>query len=451
MLFAIVLIVLIVGSVLFHFLSPWWLTPIASNWGMIDDTINITFWVTGFVFVSVNLFMAYAVVRFRYRKDRKAQYQPENKKLELWLTGLTAVGVAAMLAPGLFVWAQFVDVPEDADVVEAAGQQWHWTFRFPGKDGELGKVDNRYITAENPFGMSPNDPKGQDDIVVNNNEVHLPLDRPVKILLRSKDVLHNFAVAEFRVKMDLVPGLVSYLWFTPTRTGTFDLLCEELCGIAHYTMRGKVVIDEEPDYQAWLAQQPTYAETLAQGSGDAVAGKPLYAACGGCHGALGEGNQALNAPKLAGQSAWYLKRQLRYFQEGVRGAHEQDVFGQQMAPMAAILADRNTLNNVVAYIEGLPDDLPKLTVSGDMDNGKRLYATCGACHGQKGEGRYALNSPKISRQLDWYLVRQLQNFQQGVRGYHLRDSYGPQMVSMAKILTDKQAVNDVVFYISSLK
>ena len=113
---AIVLIVLILGSVLFHFLSPWYFTPIASNWGSIDDTISITFWVTGAVFVAVNLFMAYAVIRYRQRKGARAAYQPENKKLEGWLLGVTTVGVAAMLTPGLWAWANIVEAPADAAV-----------------------------------------------------------------------------------------------------------------------------------------------------------------------------------------------------------------------------------------------------------------------------------------------------------------------------------------------
>ncbi len=118
MVFAVVLILLVVGSVIFHILSPWWFTPLASNWGLIDFTIDLTFWVTGTVFVAVNLFMAYCVIRFRYKKEARAAYEPENKKLEAWLTGLTAVGVAMLLTPGLFVWAEFVTVPEDADVVD---------------------------------------------------------------------------------------------------------------------------------------------------------------------------------------------------------------------------------------------------------------------------------------------------------------------------------------------
>src|SRR6266508_408284 len=230
MVVAIVLVLLIVGSVLFHYVSPWYFTPIASNWGTIDDTIAITFWVTGTVFVAINLFMAVAVLRFGYRKDRRAGYETENKKLEWLLLGITTVGVADMLAPGLFVWGKFVVVPEDATVVEAVAQQWNWSYRLPGKDGKLGTVDARYVSAEIPFGMNPDDPNGQDDILIANPELHLPVDKPIKLLLRSKDVLHNFSVAQIRVKIDFVPGLVTHLWFTPTRTGNVGLVWQGRCG-----------------------------------------------------------------------------------------------------------------------------------------------------------------------------------------------------------------------------
>lgn len=268
--FAIVLILLVIGSVLFHFFSPWYLTPLASNWSSIDDALNITFWVTGTVFVLVNLFMAWCVIKFRYKKDRRAHYEPENKKLEIWLTVGTAIGVAAMLAPGLYVWAEFVNPPEDADVFEVLGKQWQWSYRFPGEDGVMGTVDTRHISSDNPFGMNPDDPNGQDDILVSSNDVHLPIDRPVVTLLRSQDVLHDFAVAQFRAKMDMVPGQVTQMWFTPTKIGRYDVLCEELCGMGHYTMRGHVVVDEEADFKTWLKTHPTYAQTIS-GAGAAAA------------------------------------------------------------------------------------------------------------------------------------------------------------------------------------
>src|SRR5690606_38120402 len=225
--------------------SPWWLTPIASNWGMIDGTIDITVWVTGFVFVAVNLFLAYAIIRYRHKQGAKAHYEPENKKLEIWLTAITTIGIMALLAPGLFVWAKFVAMPEDAMEFEVVGQQWEWSYRFPGEDGVFGAVAARFYSGANPFGLDPDDPAGQDDRLVASNEVTLPVNVPLKVLNRSKDVLHNFAVPQFRVKMDMVPGMVTHYWLTPTRTGTFDVLCMELCGIGHYVMRGRVVIAEE--------------------------------------------------------------------------------------------------------------------------------------------------------------------------------------------------------------
>lgn len=252
---ALILVLIAVGSVAFHLLSPWWWTPIASNWGYIDSTIIITFWITGAVFVAIVLFTAYCVYRFRHKPGQQAHYEPESKRLELWLTVITGVGVAAMLTPGLFVWKQFITVPEDATDIEILGQQWQWSFRLPGPDGKLGISDTRLISPDNPLGVSREDPNGRDDVIIEGGELHLPVGKPVKALLRSVDVIHDFYVPEMRAKMDLVPGQVSYIWFTPTRTGSFEILCAELCGVGHPQMRGTVIIQEQKDYQAWLELQ----------------------------------------------------------------------------------------------------------------------------------------------------------------------------------------------------
>jgi len=259
---AVVIFLLVIGSVIFHFASPWWFTDIAADWGSIDFTIDVTLWVTGFVFIAVNLFLAYCVWKFRQKEGHKAVYEPENTKLEMGLSALTTLGVIAMLAPGLFVWANFVSVPEDAAQFEVLAQQWQWQFRYPGADGALGVVDTTLVSEQNPFGINPEDPNGQDDVVVNDPDMHLPLGQPVQALLRSNDVLHNYTVPQFRVKMDLVPGLISYIWFEPTREGTFDIMCEELCGIGHFVMRGSITIEPQEDFDARrlrrLARQPAY-------------------------------------------------------------------------------------------------------------------------------------------------------------------------------------------------
>ena len=261
---AIILILVAVGTVVFHFWSPWWFTELASNWGSMDTTIIITMWVTGVVFIAVILFTAYCVWKFRYQPDRRAEYEPENKKLEVWLTGLTAVGVAVLLAPGLVVWNDFVTVPDDAAEIEVVGSQWAWAYRYPGADGLLGTSNTRNINDDNPFGLNKDDANGKDDILVSSDDLHLPVGQSVNVLLRSIDVLHDFYVPQFRAKMDMVPGLVTFFWLTPTRTGTFDILCAELCGSGHYAMRGKVVVEEEAAFKAWLAEQETFAQQQAR-------------------------------------------------------------------------------------------------------------------------------------------------------------------------------------------
>jgi cytochrome c oxidase subunit II len=261
---ALILVLVAVGSVVFHLFSPWWWTPIASNWGYVDDTLIITFWITGTVFVAVLLFTAYCVLRFRHREGQQALYEPENKRLEWGLTIATALGVAAMLAPGLYVWHQFVTVPADATEVEIVGRQWSWSYRLPGKDGRLGTSNVSNISTDNPLGINANDPNGQDDVVIESDNLHLQIGKPVKFLLRSLDVLHNFYVPEFRGKMDMIPGAITYYWVTPTRPGTFDILCFELCGVGHPQMRGQVVVEEEGAHQAWLEKQKTFAELSGQ-------------------------------------------------------------------------------------------------------------------------------------------------------------------------------------------
>jgi len=158
---AVGILVLVIGTLLFHFLSPWWLTPLAADWGSLDDTLIITFWITGVVFVVVNGFLIWVVIKYRHRPGLKAHYEPESHKLEWWLTVITTVGVIAMLAPGLWAWNSIVTVPDDAREVEVVGQQWNWSFRFPGEDGVLGQVGIEEMSSANPLGLKADDPAGQ--------------------------------------------------------------------------------------------------------------------------------------------------------------------------------------------------------------------------------------------------------------------------------------------------
>jgi cytochrome c oxidase subunit II len=261
---AIAIALLVLATIAFHLFSPWWMTPIASNWQSIDTALLVTLYICAIAFVGLNLFMALALMKYRNRPGHTAHYEPENAKLEKRLTLWTGLGIAGMLAPGLIAWNEYVTVPADAAVIEATGQQWQWGFRFPGPDGVLGTAAVAHMSPDNSFGLNPRDPHGRDDILVETSELHMPVGKPVKMVLRSKDVLHDFYVPQFRAKMDLVPGIVTYFWVTPTRTGTYDILCAELCGVGHHQMRGTVVVEEQEAFDRWLGEQMTFGQMMAQ-------------------------------------------------------------------------------------------------------------------------------------------------------------------------------------------
>lgn len=269
MIMAVVLIVIVAAALLFHLISPWWTTPLASNWGQMDDMLTVTLVITGIFFVGINVFLAYMLVRFRHRDNapattqHTAAYLPENKKLERWLIIGTGVAIMILLAPGLLVYAAYVKPPPNALILEVLGQQWQWRYRFAGADGKLGVSSVGLISAANPFGLSPADPAAQGNILITGGEVHLPLGRPVKFLFRSNDVLHDFYVPQFRARMNMVPGMVTSFWLTPTRAGKYEVMCAQLCGLGHANMRSYVVVESEADFERWLHSQPSFATTLA--------------------------------------------------------------------------------------------------------------------------------------------------------------------------------------------
>ena len=260
----IIFFLVILGSILFHIFTPWYWTDIASNWGAMDDTITLTLWVWGVVFIAVCLFMIYCVFKFSYKENRRAEYKPEDNKLEKILTIATTLGVIALLAPGLIVWNQFVNVPKNAIEIDVMAWQWGWQYRLPGEDGKLGNTKVVNINDNNPFGIILEDPNGKDDVLIQSEEINLQNNIPVKILLRSVDVLHNWYVPQFRAKMDAVPGVVTYYWFEPNKVGEYEVLCAEYCGVGHYAMRGSVLVKDEQDYKNWIQEQETFSELVAK-------------------------------------------------------------------------------------------------------------------------------------------------------------------------------------------
>ena len=190
----------------------------------------------------------------------------------------------------------------------------------------------------------------------------------------------------------------------------------------------------------------------ANAAGDPAKGKAAYAVCAACHGANGMGNKALNAPRIAGQEPWYLERQLKNFKGGIRGADPKDTYGMQMRPMALTLANDQAVSDMAAFLSSMPvSKSSESTVKGDATAGKASYMICQTCHGPKGGGNRALNSPKLTGLQDWYIVRQLKNFKAGIRGTKSGDLFGMQMRPMAMTLANDAAINNVAAYIATLE
>jgi len=179
-------------------------------------------------------------------------------------------------------------------------------------------------------------------------------------------------------------------------------------------------------------------------------GKVLYASCAACHGMNAEGNETMNSPALANGDDWYLYRQLMNFKKGWRGTAPRDTFGLQMSTMAKMLVDSTAVSHVVAYIKTLPPvSLPAL-IPGEIEKGKRTYeSVCGSCHGPAARGNVKMNAPRLNGIDDWYIKRQIMNFKDSARGAHIKDVLGAQMIPMMALLSNDQAVNDVIAYIRS--
>ncbi len=176
-----------------------------------------------------------------------------------------------------------------------------------------------------------------------------------------------------------------------------------------------------------------------------------YKSCAACHGAKGEGNQALNAPTLVNLDDWYMKRQLQGFRDGLRGTHAEDVNGQLMASQSSNYAEDVQIDALLSQVADFPDVLPESTFTADLDNGRDNYnMICGACHGPQGVGNEILNAPSLRGLNDWYLAHQYENFRNGIRGTHTDDTYGRQMQSMGQILETEKEARNVAAYLLSL-
>lgn len=263
----VILAVSLAGLVLSLYATQrWWLPPLAvEEFASTDRLLTLVFILITLVFLGVHLVLGILLMRNAARGKERAAYFHESTKLELtWTIAPAVILVLLTVAGGVLWWGYKVSPAEAAAepvTVQVTAQQFGWQVHYPGPDGEFGRTSPEFVDAKNPLGLDPDDPKGADDVYAM-NRLALPVDRPVHVVLRSKDVIHSFFIPDFRVKQDAVPGRVTDAYFTPTKAGEYELACAELCGAGHYLMRAEVLVMSEEDFQNWLAD--TKAAALAE-------------------------------------------------------------------------------------------------------------------------------------------------------------------------------------------
>ena len=254
---AALILILIVASLYLFIAQPYWFPTLASEHGRsIDGLFMAVLIVTGVAFVVVQGALGFFVARYGEHGAERASYWHDNPKAEAFLLITTAVILTVLVFMGQRVWASiyFSDQPADATIVEITGEQFSWTFHYAGPDGQFGRTDTKLITNTNNLGLDRDDPPAKDD-VVSQNIMHAPTGKPVRVRLRSKDVIHSFFLPNFRIKQDAVPGMGIEVWFTPTLPGQYEIACAELCGLGHYRMKAFLTIDESQDaFNKWLAE-----------------------------------------------------------------------------------------------------------------------------------------------------------------------------------------------------
>jgi len=249
--------------------SVWWLPR---NVNMFGHAIDFIFYVilvlTGVTFIGVFSVLAYFLVKYRARPGVPAIHSHGNNTLEVVWTTIPVFIFLGLAIYGNEEWSRMrrKTPPADALPVAVVGEQFGWNVRYPGADGKLAKMDAKKVSKENPFGVDSADPAGLDDFTTYNDLV-FPVNRPIRLYLGSKDVIHAFYVPEFRLYQDMVPGRVyDFVWLKAEATGKFQLACNQLCGQGHYKMFGKLSVVPVAEYESWAKGKAPAPAVTATGS-----------------------------------------------------------------------------------------------------------------------------------------------------------------------------------------
>lgn len=271
---------MMVGFLVLGLVGVWWCNelfykktllpmPSASVHGeKIDTMLWITLAITGLVFFITQILLFWFAFKYQYRPGKKAFYFPHSTKLEVLWTTVPAITLCVLVGFGIYYWFQITgEAPANAMKVEVTGKQFGWIFRYPGKDNNFGKKYFRNINNENnELGLIWDDPATHDDVVVSQT-MYIVKDQPVKLIIGSRDVIHDVGLPHFRMKMDAVPGTPTSIWFTPKYTTEemkkitknpdfeYEIACDQMCGNGHYSMKGIIKVVTQSEFILWRAQQ----------------------------------------------------------------------------------------------------------------------------------------------------------------------------------------------------
>lgn len=238
----------------------------------IDSMFIVTTVLITIVLVVMHILLLGFSYLYRLKPNRRATFYPHNNTLEIIWTLVPFVALASLIIYGSVIWKRIFDIPEDlrqsAIQIEVLGEQFSWQVRYPGVDGEFGRRNFKLTTPANSYGIDFNDKKSWDDLRA--SDIVIPVNKPVRFHIMSKDIIHSFYIPDFRVQMNAVPGMTNYFQFTPTMTTEemrdkmddpnydYVMLCAKICGTGHYNMQKKVVVVTENEYNQWLSEQKKF-------------------------------------------------------------------------------------------------------------------------------------------------------------------------------------------------